>query len=407
MKYPRILVVPTMVLLMLLAPVTWAQDGEEDTEEAEPTRITVEVSSWIAQAIGLNYISATQLDPGNPFSTSTLAPAEGTEAEFRYRGTFALPRDLGAIAGTWYSNKSTPPSLFASRPGEFVFGETLAHPLFAGVGLDGLADAVDSTTETKLTDFRLDYYRPMFKNSRIEANWFIGWRRVKHNRTISSTYHALVPDLPPLIPPLSPPVDGLIPNADTALMASHYNGRGINAGMDFLIPVFKKKVFIEAGFAISALRGNVDTTYASTTNYFTIRDINDPALLTLLGPPYSDFGETDTATDGTVSPRAQRITQRQLKIGLDQNSISTSSSVIEAYLGFRWRAWRTLEAFFGIRDSQYNDIGLDRRPGPVSSALGGVTFVDGEISGVNLGTVEETSHSATYEGLYFGLAYSF
>ena len=43
----------------------------------------------------------------------------------------------------------------------------------------------------------------------------------------------------------------------------------------------------------------------------------------------------------------------------------------------------------------------------VTTSPTGITIEDGELMGINIQTLSETPRSATYEGLYGGIAYRF
>ncbi|NIT96409.1 MAG: hypothetical protein GWM91_13640, partial [Actinobacteria bacterium] len=128
----------------------------------------------------------------------------------------------------------------------------------------------------------------------------------------------------------------------------------------------------------------------------------------ILAPPYEEFGqiEQDPMT-GEITPVADRISQRQLRLGLEQASTSTTSSVLEAYLEFRWHALKFFDVFFGFRNIRYDNIGVDLYPQVVTSPLGPTIDENGRLQGINLQTVTEEDRGATYEGYYLGIGIYF
>lgn len=371
------LLLVTLILASVCPPAV-GQDGEEAEEEGFG-ELYAEIEAWVAQPAGLDYFPATELDLDDPFQTRLLMFPTGTEAEYRYRAGFELSGNRGGLILTWYAHQKMV-DMTRSSPGNYIFGELLAHPYLAGYYNDGLGDGFTSGATTTLRDLRIDYYRTAFKNARAEAKWFVGWRRVSNQRLIEGRYFALIHDLPPLTVINRP---SLLPGADTATIESDYEGRGVNAGMDFLMPLWKRKIALEGGFALTALRGKTDATYRSTTYAYLLHSGPDSYVLS---PPYDDAFENSLPS----------ITQEEFEIGLIANNVPSSGSVLEGYVGVRWMAWRGLEVFGGFRSTRYDDLGVDLRP--KTSSL---------YAGTNLQDLTENDRSATYEGFYGGLAYRF
>jgi hypothetical protein len=357
-----------------------AQD-EDDAEEAGLGDLYAEIEAWVAQPAGLDYFPATETDPQDPFNTQLLTFPTGTSTELRYRAGFELSGNRGGFILTWFAHEDRG-EMTRATPGDYVFGETLVHPFLAGYHNDGLADGFDATASTDLSDLRIDYYRTAFKTASVEAKWFVGWRRVSHRRTVEASYFGLIDDLPPLT---SRP--DLAPGVDTAYMDSNFDGRGVGAGMDFLMPLWQDKISFEGGFNLAVLRSKTDAVYRSTTYAYTI--FIDPDTL-ILEPPY-DF-------DGTVNdvPAIDLIAQEAYEIGLVANNVSSTGNVLEGYVGLRWKAWRGLDVYGGFRSTRYDDVGVDLRP------KGNSLY-----AGVNVQDITEVDRSATYEGFYAGLAYRF
>ena len=369
-----------LLLLLALPPGTAAQ--EEDDDEGKLGQIYAEVGVWISQAAGLEYEPATVSNTVDPFDTLIVSTEHGTETRFRYRGGYELRSNLGALIFTWYSHEEEVDQ-GEVRPGQYVFGEIMAHPLFAGFNNDGLADGYQADARTVLRDFRLDFYRVAFSSPRVIGKWFAGYRRIQHKRFFDVDYFAVLNDLPALIPPLTDPRPDLIPIPDSVSTSSSFEGRGIEAGMDFLVPVLRNDVMLEAGFLLAVLRGDLDTQYRSTTSLYVLSLPNEQPEI--LGPPYLEFTQSVDFIDQLVNP-----------IGLRSENRSTSSDVIDAYFGFRWKAWRDLEVFGGFRSTRYGDVAADLRPRNVVV-----------LGGVNLEDVQEVDRSVTYEGFYGGVSYRF
>lgn len=388
----------TTVWLMLLLAASispaWAQDDTDDAEDDGSGKIHVELAIWATQPRGLDFFPATEGDPNAPLNTSLVKFDGGTESERRIRFGYRFGQNRGAVMVTWFKHDGGG-AIVDRRPGEFVFGTTLTHPLFSGFSNDGFADAYDYQFSDELSDGRIDYSRTAVKNRRVIADWFVGVRRVKHSRFQAVNYFALDPGLPALLPPLTAPRPDLDPNTETAIMSSSFTGRGIEAGMDFKFPMLKGKVVFESGLAVAALRGKIGTDYTSLTHFYVFTDPDTGDVLNLTAP-YDEFELFFQRTDGSIRPVVDFVTQESLTLGLTNQSLSTSSLVIETYLGVRWNIWRTLEVFLGFRNAQYSDVGLDLRPVGTS-----VT------AGVNLGQLDSTRHSVTYEGFYGGLSYAF
>jgi len=381
-----------LVIALLTVGGAAAQESAGETEASETgsessgKTILLEAWAWVAQAYGIDYTPATQVDSLVSSQSNLLRFPTGTEARGRYRVAYTFPGRIGEFAITYYSHEEKP-ALAAGRPGEFLLGETLVHPLHAGVFDDGLADWVESDTVTRLRDFRIDYYRPAFRNEQASAKWFVGWRRVFHSREIGATYYALAPDLPPVLPPISTLRPDLDPVPDTAFQKSQFEGRGPEAGMDFLVPLWEDRIELEAGFALAVLRGVFETYYTSQTSAYAL-DLGGGDFVAL-APPYDEFNDSSLIND---------IRQLALPIGLASGRVSGDATAVDAYIGVRWRAWKSLEVLAGFRASRYDDVALELRPKQVTYSINGV---------LNVEDVERSLDSAGYEGFYGGLAYRF
>jgi hypothetical protein len=364
--------------LALGAPVLAQDSLEGDEDEGKLGQIFLEAGVWIAQTAGVEFDPVTISETDDPFDTRLVGMEHGTETRFRYRAGYEFRSNIGAIIATWYTHEENL-AVQDLRPGQYVFGEILAYPLFAGYLNDGLSDGYSADGRTVLRDFRIDFSRTAFRSPRAEGSWFIGYRRIQHKQSLEAEYFAILNSLPPL----SPPRPDLQPLPDTVSMESALKSRGLEAGMDFLFPVYKNELMVEAGFLVAALRGDLNTTYRATNSLYILDPDNAPAEV--LAPPYVEF-ET----------QADDIFQQVVGIGLRAESREMSSDILELYLGLRWRAWRDLEVFGGWRQARYNDVSTRLRP-KVSTDQGGLNVQD----------ADEYDGSVTYEGFYGGVSYSF
>ncbi len=379
----------TLATALAACPSVMAQGDADEasvSEEEEAGGLWMEAALWVAQPTGLDYTPATRINPLDPFDTQQQVITHGTSNRGRFRLGYEISRAVGEFVFTYYSHEDTE-GLSGDRPGEFIFGETMAYPFHAGVFDDGLADHFDADTVTRVRDLRIDYYRHAFESERVAAKWFVGWRRVFHSRELTVSYFGLAPNLPPLLPPVTgTPRPLLVPEPDRAFQKSQYEGRGPEAGLDLLVDLWKNRIHLETGFAMAVLRGNFETDYTSTTHLYLL---DQAGAVTVLAPPYDEFN------DPLLVPSIQ---QASFSVGLKSGPVSADSALLEAYLGVRWRAWRTLEVFAGFRATRYDDVALELRPKQSTISLNGV---------VNLEDATRSVQSLGYEGFYGGLAYRF
>lgn len=372
-------IVLSLVLFIGSLPLRAQDDATDEEDEARWLSLYAEIGVWVSQAAGLEYNPVTIADPDDPFGTQLRTYEHGTETQARYRLGAELKGNRGAFELTWYAQDETV-GLSRLEPGNYIFGELLANPIYAGFRNDGLADGFRAESTTTLRDLRIDFLRTAIDTPRVKARWFAGYRRVSHNRFQKAEYFAIINDLPPLIPPLSEPRPDLLPQPDNALLSSIYTGRGIEAGMEFDLPLWKDRIWLEADFMGAVMRGKVSSRYESTTWLYTQNGV------TLLP---SELGPAIENSPGTVE-------QTFFQTGVHTDRISAAGEILEASLGFRVRLWRQLELFGGFRAAHYTNVGLDLK-------VLDSTF----LAGVNLQDVDETDRSATYEGFYGGLSYRY
>lgn len=380
-------------LALLLGSVP-ALAQEDDAEDDRPISFYVEIADWVAQASGLGFAPATRLDPSDPFDTLVLTPTNDTQAEIRGVGAVDFGTN-GALVVTYYTHTEDDIGLSIFRPGEPVFGEILAHPMFAGVDNDGLSDGFTMTGRTSLKDVRADYRREAFRSRRVIGNWFVGARQVQFTRRQDVEYYTLISELPSLIPPLTQPRPDLDPLPDLVSVSSDYTGSGLEGGLDLNFLIIGKKLFLETGFTVAALRAKMDTSYQSTTRFYTSTITGETEIL---GPDdYEEAFGGFIIVDGLPVANVDSVSQETFEIGLRSNSFRGSSVLVDTYLGLRWQALKWLDVVAGFRNTYYGDVAVELRPKQVTSTQ----------AGLNLQDVDEVPVSVDYEGLYFGIGFSF
>jgi hypothetical protein len=371
-----------------IAPApTPAEAPDDAADEGRPVRIFAESAAWFTQPIGTDLTYATEIDETSAYSTRTRDVEFGTNDRQRWRVGAVLSGDAGSFVMTYWA-ASEREDINSLSPGRFLFGETLAYPVFAGVNNDGLTDGVTGTARTTSRDMRLDFVRNAFRSKRMTARWLAGIRFVDHNQGIDAIYRALVPNLPPYINPDGGALAGsLEPLPDIATSTSRFSGRGVEAGFEAGYEILPA-LHLQADFVYALLRGNLRSEYASTTRAYTVIVGNDEFLVS---PDDYDLLFNDPGLFAGLN-------QRSFGIGIQERGSTASASVLEASLGVRWRAWKGLEVLGGIRQTRYQDVVLEVRPRDVVYSLEGST---------NFQAIDRRTKSVGYEGFYLGVAYTF
>jgi hypothetical protein len=370
-----------------------AEEAAETPEAGFRGRLVFDAEDWIAQPTGLEYSPATQSDPSDPVGTRVLGVPTGTDGAFRARLGFVLPKSWGRLVGTYFSHNEAAGTTQLD-PGRFIFGETVLNPLYAGFNNDGLADGFEADTYTSLHDYRLELYRPAFRTARLAAEWSIGWRRASHSRRITTTYLALVPDIPTVIPPVGDfCCPDLEPTAEIGESKSRFEGRGPSGGFDVRYDLWKDRLGLEAGFSLAVLRGKTDSDYTSQTNVYLFEGA-------VVGPPYDVFIEDTNPDVAGIQPFGALVTQQPFPVGLEGQSVSTSANILEGTFAFRFKALEWLDVVAGFRSTRYDDVGLDMRPKVVTASIDSL-----ENLVYNIQDVTETRRSVTYEGFFGGLTF--
>ncbi|HXV77907.1 MAG TPA: hypothetical protein VD788_16470 [Candidatus Polarisedimenticolaceae bacterium] len=353
----------------------------------------LEIDAWNAQPLGLEYEPATVGDPDSVVGPEIIEFEQEPETAVYYRAGISLGPNVGEFKASWYEQDQQN-SLDQRTASIFGFGESLAYPLFAGYENDGLADGFTSTATTGYSELRFDFRRIAFRSDRLTGKWFVGVRRVTHDRALNVDYYALAPS-PPTVPPTSVPRPDLLPQPDQASISSEFIGRGIEGGMDFHVPLSGDRFALEAGFGVAVLRGHLDASYSSTNSLYLVEETE--GVFVVAKAPYDYF--YDPSGTGLV---VDNVTQASSTFRLTADSRTTVSPVIDLYLGFRARIWKALELVVGWRSTYYGDVGVDLRPKsftvvPTSDDTTAVNFVD----------VDEVDRSVDYQGAYLGVAFSF
>jgi hypothetical protein len=403
--------VAPILFLAIAAPTSIVLGQEEAPVEETGSRmgnIYFDIGTWVPQPVGLHYTPATLYDTSTGFGVqSNLELPHSTSDKTLYGLEYRMPSGYGRFVASLYKHEDVS-SMSAYRAAEFIYGESLAHNAFPGVYNNQLADAFVSTASTRLRQWGLDYYRPAFRTPRLAADWFVGWRRVEHERALAAEYFALVPDLPPILPPAcNLPCPDLSPWSDTATVTSDFDGRGITAGIDLEFPLWKNELVFEGKASLTVMRGKLSAGYQGNNSYYILNDgsgiegYESNQILCLTPESCQDDYEIFDmvfVSDNQVVYVADRIAQREAKFAVGSNNSSHTSQLVDLYLGFRWRTpLQRLEVFAGFRQAHYNDIAVELRP-----VVNVVSVDDGQVM-LGMESLNPTEGSVTYEGFLGGV----
>ena len=337
--------------------------------------------------------------------TRVLEMPTDASTRFHWRVWYHLPKDKGSIRFE-YDSMRHEGDIEILDPGNFVYGELLAFPLFAGLGDDGLADGLQAISETKTREFRLEYENVAFETPRATGTFHVGYRTIDHSRSLEATYFALLPEFPPLVPPNFPPDFNpifLFPIPDTGRSTSDFSGSGLGAGLDVefkLHPRFS----LWGSLSIGAFRGKIDTRYASSTSaYFCapgtpthpLCSSSEVVLLTFEDVQTIIASEVPGTGDGNPT---SKIFQDVTSVNVGFRNRSRAAWELDLSIGAEFKIWRSLSLTAGMRELFYADVAADlRRANPVVQPNGEVNFEQ----------VSEQNRSVGYEGFTLGLAYRF
>jgi len=363
----------------------------------------IDVEDWVAQPSGLDYVAVVVENPTNPGLSQQFGMQHGTDGNLRFDIGFALSGDKGRFSVKYWSHDNE--SFYSDYdPGTFAQFEHFAPLRFAGVLDDGAADAVDAYALTKTRDFRLDYSRLAFTTRHVIGRWSIGLREVDHNRAFETAYYALAAGLP--FVPGRPELD---PFPDRANTASNFSGRGPDFAFDVEIPM-GKRFRVSAGVSTAILRGDISSGYTSLSRFYAVMEADH--IGQILGQDLIPYLQNWVQIPPDADPPAPQVLQLALPAGVVNYSRSASAQVLEGALSVRYRVWRGLEVYGGARTTRYDDVGLEVRPTLSETSLIGTTpssLIGVEGLGVTVPVVGvvETTHSATYDGFFLGLGYTY
>lgn len=364
-------------------PVESPGEASKPPAPARPWGLRVEAEYWFAQPVGSDFDFAT-VRTVESSQSSTLPFGFGTENRARWKGSFVLPNDAGEVFLTYWSSRISRDEVTTS-PGNFAFAEIQALPIYSGVLDDGYADGVFASAHLQTRDLRLEYRHTLATTDRSRVEGFVGLHTVDHDRRTEVAYYGLAAPLPPFINPVTgAPIPSLEPVPDLVTTRSRFSGRGISVGANYRFEVAARRVWIEATFDWSLLRGSKSSTFFCSTAAWAVNEAGQ-----LFYVPPEDLGAV--IEDSTFGPR---LVQVRFPVSLTEGKTSQSASVFESSVGVRWRVWKSIEVLGGIRTSRYQNLVDDIRPTVVGSDLSVLDY-------------ERTSRSLGYEGFYLGAGYRY
>lgn len=423
---------PLALLATLLLAVTpvWSQEEAAEAEAQPEKRLEFLIEGWVVQPAGAGYFPATEADPAVSVANEQIETKFGTSRTDRYGIGYTLPGNMGKLVGG-YQSVGFDTSDQRTEPGSYVFGESLAYTVpqgqigGPGVADDGLADGFLYNTSTTLREYYIGYERRAFRTQRVEGRWSLGWRRSKQRRRQDINYYSIVSPLPPLLPPtgdctdVSEP-DGpielscpLSPRTDTASLASTFDGRGPMLRLDVDFNLWRDKLLLETAAGFTIQRGKMDADYDGSNSYYQCTSdafeiVPDPVTGlpvvrgciagALVQAPWSELNQLIDNPGGDPIQVSESVGQFSLPVGIQSQSESISSEIIDLSIGLRWKVTRWFDLSAGFRSSSHSDVGLDIVPQQVSVTAGGV---------VGLPQVKTTRRTITYEGFFVGLVFKF
>ena len=322
--------------------------------------------------------------------TRVIEMPTDSSTRLHWKVWYHLPKDMGSIRFE-YDSMRHEGDVELLDPGNFVYGEMLALPQFAGLNDDGLADGVQAVAEVKTREFRLEYENVAFSSPKATGTFHVGYRTVDNARSLQATYFALLPAFPPLVPPNFPPDFNpafLFPIPDTARTTSDFSGTGLGAGFDVEFKLHPR-VSLWGSLSLGALRGRIDTRYESSVSaYF----FNDPAHPEL-GLQYITFEEVQqiiaSELPGPVdNDPTTKISQAVTFDSIGYRNRSRGIWELDLSIGAEFKIWRSLSGTVGLRELYYADIASEVRTGV-------------------FGQVEAKDLSVGYEGFTLGISYRF
>jgi hypothetical protein len=328
MKSKLIQIVFLNILIVLFLLPTHAQEGEEIEESAGRGEFFVSVEDWFVLPGNTDYQIATIL-PSDPYVSESpvISIPFSYDTSLRYKIGWKFKDNLGSIAFVYWSFDADE-QIMRTDPGNFVFTENLAFPLYAGAYDDGLADGVRGDYDVKAKSLSILFSRSLAQTERVQAHWRIGFRTTNCKLGTYVEYMALVPTL---IDPFPPSV--LVPKNDKVREASEFEALGIETGAAFHFPL-AKRVSFGGSMGISLMRGEAEAKYVSSTHYYTDTDLN------YFQAKDRPFNADDIQWTTTVFANA--------------NEKDSLVQVLDADLRFKWNFWNGFDLTVGYAASYWS-----------------------------------------------------
>lgn len=362
-----------------------AEESAKPTEEPrEPTRFVVETGVFVPQPVGADDRLGSRFRAG---ALETLEMPYSTDPGGWVRFGWRLPGEWGEIQATYWSQRIDE-TFVETTPGDFDYGITEVIDFAPGIADDGFADGIGAETGIKTREIRFDWRFPLVERPRSRLTGFAGYRELRHDRFKDVTYTALDPGFPSLIRPDGSFAGNLVPVPDRAQSVSRFSGRGLEVGVDLVVPILGDRVQLEAGGAWALLRGDAEASYTSLNSLYLfddgqiVRALTFTELIDTLNTP-ADF---------------DKVRQQSFLFSLVDDNRSANVNAFDVYLGIRARVWKGFEIAAGFRSIRYDDVVLDLRPGTPSLSPSGVYVFTSH---------EEVHRSIGFEGFHGVVAYRF
>ncbi len=268
-KLFQIILLNILIVIFLLPAYAQEEvEPEEVVETEERGEFFVSAQSWFVQPGNMDYQISTIL-PSDPFvfESPILTVPFSYDSNLRYDIGWKFKENLGAIAFVYWSFDGQE-QIIRTDPGNFVFTENLAFPLYSGAYDDGLADGVRGDYNLKARSLSLLYSRSFAQSERVYATWRIGLRKTECELRTYVEYMSLVPTLIDPFPP-----SNLIPKNDKVREESEFDAIGLETGATFYFPIAQRVAF-GGNVGISLMKGDAEAEYISSTHYYTDTDLN-------------------------------------------------------------------------------------------------------------------------------------
>ncbi len=333
----------------------------------------------------------------NLYSSGVAEPlVQDTKATFQeiLRATYHLPNDIGSILGQ-YEGMHEQNDSFNYQPGQFIFGESRAFPLYGGVYDNGLVDGYSSSALIRTKEFRLEFQKQAFDTKWAKAHWSLGYRELTHKRALGINYYSINSGLPPLIAPVVDNFDviaALTPLPDTVSQSSDFEGHGLGASFDVEFPL-PAHISIISGVSLGLVRGRVRSEYLSTTSYYALIGspnvpLTSDELIAIMANPWPEGQLIDPNNPPAQPHSLSELAQIPVGVGSRVDTSSQIAQSFEIYVGLQAVVYRGLRVFLTLRDVSHIDVG---------------EYVVPNASGGN----DHQTLNVGYEGYTLGLSYRF